>query len=168
MLKHIDSYYWQSHPCEDWAETFSYVIENWSKVSPRQYFIDDKIEFIVGIIKNIHLYKKRNIKKSPVDQIRFDCRTIDNYISEHLEQLDIIDLSKRIGLSGSVIVDIHKLKILKKSSRFPWVLDSLGQVIYYRKNCLGQETRLSKRHWEGLLQSNMKTPRELRLNKVFM
>jgi len=169
-LKHIDSYYWQSHPCEDWAETFSVVVENWDKLNSKRFSSDKKINYIIGIIKNFHLLKKKSIPRNEVESIKFDERSVETFILESLESNGALIFPKgdKYSKKGGVTLCLEEIKRLKSESAYPWVFDNLIQVVNYRKSCLGRKTMLSKRHWKGLLSSDLDVPKELGLNKVFM
>ena len=100
-FSHIDSFYWQSHPCEDFAETLSFVVENWSKID--HYKEDSKVKYIKGLIDSGDVFSKKNkyvLKKTEVDSINHDDRTVEEYIEEYFSQVNVANRRKIFSTFG--------------------------------------------------------------------
>lgn len=168
-FSHIDSFYWQSHPCEDFAETLSFVVENWSKIEGD--CDDPKVEYIKGLINSGDVFSKKNkytLKKTEVDSINHDDRTVEEYIEEYFSQVNVTNRRKIFSASGEHSLEEINLEEKPWAKQGPWILDNFRQIITYQKNYLGRKTIVSKKTKRMIESGDRSFFKSFDLNKVYM
>lgn len=168
-FSHIDSFYWQSHPCEDFAETLSFVVENWSKID--HYKEDLKVKYIKGLIDSGDVFSKKNkyaLKKTEIESISDDDRTVEEYIEEYFSQVNVANRRKIFSASGEHSLEDINLEEKTWAKQGPWILDNFRQIITYQKNYLGRKTIVSKKTKRMIESGDRSFFKSFDLNKVYM
>jgi hypothetical protein len=90
-VRHLEEFYAQAHPDEDWAETFAVWLDpksNWEKkykswpALEKLNFVDQKMKLLKG--KNQIV-----LKKTEIDSISLDTRTLSEYYKDKRKQLKL-------------------------------------------------------------------------------
>ena len=166
-ISHIDSYYWQSHPCEDFAETLSFVVENWSNI--HEFTSDFKVKYIKELILDGRTFSKKRkltLPKVEIDSIEKDHRKISAFIDDYfsIKNLD----SNLFNNKGSCDLRFLDLENSTWKENRPWVLDNLRQIIAYQNNYLGLPTKVTKSTMKMIENGEESFIKKVGLNKVYM
>lgn len=96
FIKHLDYWYAQSHPDEDFAETFALWLtpksawrqkyKNWAAIK--------KLNYINKVMKGLQNASAINSKRTKVDELRNDKRTLKEYYFEKRKYLGLNKLGK--------------------------------------------------------------------------
>ncbi|MAW07935.1 MAG: hypothetical protein CME61_06600 [Halobacteriovoraceae bacterium] len=165
-LNHLDSYYWQAHPCEDWAESVSFVVDSLNRNNIRDLKEDEKFRYIIEVFNSINDQKPKRLLKSKIEDISTFEISLKKFIRMNQEKK--ISINKSYLLKGSVRINEKLLKKSRKLTKYPWVLDNLNELTKYRKSNLGLETSMSKRCWIDLLNGRAKALGVSGLNRIYM
>ena len=147
----------------------SFVVESGKMRCHRE--IDKKIDYIQQLILSSKVFskqKKRKISKVEVDSILGDSRTIDQYVEDYFYERDITSFQNLFSLKGKYDFDGINLSEMKWAKTKPWVIENFRQIIAYKKNYLGQPTRVSKKTKEMIEFGEKSFFEKFDLNKVFM
>ena len=165
-LIHIDSYYWQAHPCEDWAESVSYVVSRFNKNKVTSFQKDEKLSYILEIFNLIKHQKPKDLPKNKIEEIGSYDISLSEFIK--MNQENKVRINKNYFLRGSVTINETLIKNSRKLTKHPWILDNLNELTKYRKSNLGLETSMSKRCWNDLLNGEVSALGVSGLNRIYM
>ena len=85
------------------------------------------------------------MKKTEIDSINNDDRTVSEYIEEYFSQVNVANRRKIFSASGEHSLEDINIEEKIWAKQGPWVLDNFRQIITYQKNYLGRKTIVSKK-----------------------
>ena len=168
-VNHLDDNYWQSHPCEDFAETLSFVVKNWSKIESLS--TNPKVLYCVDLIKKndvFSLRKKQSLSKTPVDEIANEKINLGDFIYQNLTDRSELLNGFNYSDGNTRLLAAKNIKKLTSKNKMPWAVDNLRQLLSYKENFLGQKTFVSKQIMSELESGNSSWLKEMGLDRIYM
>ena len=113
-VSNLGDFYAQSHPEEDWAETFACWLNphtNWKKSYTRG-LVREKLNYVENSMINIKQKKPNKFKTLPIDCISRDTRTLEQYYKQKVKRLR---LDRKPFSSKSLSILFNKNPILVKT-----------------------------------------------------
>lgn len=159
-VRHLEEFYAQAHPDEDWAETFAVWLDpksNW-KNKYQSWNAIHKLNFINDQMRSLEGKVQVSNKLNEVDSISKDTRTISDYYKDKRKQLKL----NRRSIVEKVDSDLLKFivknptqtkRMITKSSKNKFISDKIVKEII--KKCKNIEFPLEYSHTD-LLEENLK------------
>jgi hypothetical protein len=158
-VRHLEEFYAQAHPDEDWAETFAVWLDPKSKWKKKyqSWNAIEKLDFVDQQMDSLKGKKQLSSKVAEVDSISKDTRTINEYYKEkrkllRLNKRSIIEQVDSNLLKFIVTNPTQTKKMITKSSKNKFISEKIVKEII--KKCKNKSFPLEYSHTD-LLEENL-------------
>jgi hypothetical protein len=175
FVRHLDEFYAQSHPDEDWAETFSTWITpdlNWEE-KYKKWKVIEKLEYLDEIFKSLCFVAPKLKRVRAVECITKDKRTLQEYLLEKRDEVNpfkrpIRQKNKHIIASFIIQNPIESKRAIQKITRNSFSTNKVLKVIEKECKLKNNRSSFSKKNAEKDLLAMAKKMIKSGRHKVIM